>query len=135
MRFIKMKPSEPVVDVINESGYFSEICLKDIAGCEVYAMVDEEKSGWPLAAVVVVVRKGARAFVDFLVVKEEYRGNSLGRKMMMGVKDKLKRQGVRHVNAVISGENGAAMKLAPAFGGVVGFPYMTLTVSLEDDHG
>jgi len=130
-----MRAATPVVELINETGYFGDVEKSDIAGTDVWGLADHAVKGFHLVACVVVVRSGGMAFLDFLSVKASYQGVGVAEQLLREIIPKLRAQGVHRINASISGLNGPAMHLVRKFGATIGFPYMNVVCRLEDSHG
>lgn len=130
MRFIRMMAAQPIVDLINSTGYYHPLEIGHLKGVDIYVLSDDQAGlkDWPLAACVAIVRQGSQAYLDYLSVGAEYQQIGLASMLLESTKKKLAKQGVKIIHACVSGENGAAMKLAAKHEAKIGFPYMMVEV-------
>ena len=136
MKFIRLKAAIQVIDLINSTGYYKKLSIEDIKGIDLYGLADEDEPGWPLVACAAIIRQGPQAYLDYLSVRLENRKQGLSVLLLERVRAKLKKQGVGILHACVSGENGAAIKLATKHKASIGFPFINVHVNLEaEDHG
>lgn len=119
-------------ELINDCGYYCAVEPTDLAGSEMYGMFTDDNE---LAACVLILRSGAQAYLDYLVVRQDLRGKDLARTLLDHTYNTLQRHKVRVVHTCVSGENAASSKLLMRFGAKIGFPYISGTIRLEEEHG
>lgn len=118
--------------LITDSGYYGIVEPGDLVGLELYALEDLDHE---LLACIAVIRAGVQAYVDYLVVRPDRRGQGGASYLMRQVAVTLQEQKVRIVHLCVSGENGASAKMLMRFGAKIGWPYINAVVRLEDDNG
>lgn len=131
--FAKLNSVVTASRLISESGYYGWVEPDDLEGVDIYGMVEEIT--FDLIACVVIVRMGAQAYLDYLAVRQDKRGEGVAAELLAKTAVDLKKHGVRKVHTCVSGENGAAAKMLTKFGAKIGWPYINGLITLEDDHG
>lgn len=135
VHFAKLSTIADAVALINECGYYAPVEHADLVGTDVYGMVRQHGRQMELVACVVILRMGAQAYLDYLVVAGSMRNTGVATTLLEHVAQDLRKYKVRVVHLCISGENGASAKLLSKYGAKVGWPYINGTVRLEEDHG
>jgi len=118
--------------LVTDCGYYGTVEPADLAGTELYALAENDED---LVACIMVIRSGAQAYVDYLVVRQDCRGQGLALLLTDCVAHVLYKQKVRLVHSCVSGENGASAKMLMKYGAKIGWPYINGLVRLEDSNG
>jgi len=116
--------------LINDCGYYGRVEPADLAGTQLYGLLDWDKE--ELVACMAVLRSGAQAYVDYLVVRQDRRAEGLATYLTKQVYQELERAKVRVIHTCVSGENAASASLLKRFGAKIGWPYISATIRLEE---
>lgn len=119
--------------LINDCGYYGRIEPADLAGTRLYGIMRPDTD--ELIACVAVLVSGAQAYVDYLVVRQDCRGEGIATYLTRRVADALIDKKVRVIHTCVSGENAASASMLKRFGAKIGWPYISATIRLEVDHG
>lgn len=119
--------------LVNDCGYYGWVEPADLAGTKLYGIVRPDTE--ELIACVAVMVSGAQAYVDYLSVRQDSRMEGVATYLLSRCAEELIQKKVRVVHTCVSGENAASANLLKRFGARIGWPYISATIKLEDDHG
>ena len=129
--FVRQVALSDATEMVNSVGYYGDVASADLAGTDLYGILYNDK----LVACVMIIHKGAQAYLDYLCVHPDHRQGIVALKLLSGVKDDLRRHKVTCVHTCVRGTNVAAMKLLKFYEAEVGWPYMNGVIRLEDRNG
>lgn len=132
-KFVAIPCLDDAVKLINSSGYYGKVEKGDLVGTEMFGMVHPDT--WELISCVLIIRRGAQAYLDYLCVVDEVQGKGMAQELLKKTREFLVRQKVRVVHTCISGENGPATALLRKHKGKWGWPYVNGVIRLEEYNG
>lgn len=118
-RIATHKDHADIEDCIASTGYYPPVDASLMDGTFVVA---ESREG-QIMGCVWVMHFGRNAYIDYLAVRPKLQHGGTGVRLLVKMREVLKRRGVRFVRSVILLENTEALRLGPAFGALTHGPY------------
>ena len=113
------KDHTEIEDIIASTEYYPPVDASLMDGTFVVA---EDREG-QLVGCAWIMHYGRNAYLDYLAIRPKYQHLGLGIRLLVKVREILKRRGVRYVRTTVHLSNLEALRLAPAMGMTVHSPY------------
>lgn len=113
------KDHADIEDVIASTGYYPPVDASLMDGTFVVA----EQADGQIIGCVWVMHYGKNAYLDYLAVRPKHQHHGVGVRLLARLRQVLKRRKVRYVRFCTHLSNTEALKLGPAFGGIMHAPY------------
>ncbi len=118
-RIATHKDHADIEDVIASTEYYPPVDASLMDGTFIVA---EDNEG-AIVGCVWIMHYGRNSYLDYLSVCPKYQHSGLGVRLLVKVRETLKRRGVRYVRSAIHLSNTEALRLGPAFGAIMHGPY------------
>jgi len=117
-----------IEDVIASTGYYPPVDASLMSGTFVVAEQDGQ-----IVGCVWVMHYGRNAYLDYLAIRPKYQHLGIGIRLLLRMRQVLKRRGVHYVRSIVHLSNEEALKIASVFSTATHAPYALCFANIGDD--